>query len=438
MGGRVVPGFRLRALDTTAAGDIFNGALAVALAEGNPLESAVRFANAAAAISFTRLGAQVSAPTRAEIYGVARFISGTTSWGTVFKLLPDNTLSNLFVFNGLNGYGPRGALLLGGDGNFYGTTQAGGSIGSGGVLCNISPDGAFTKLWDFNACQDSHSEGALVRGPDGDLFGTTYEGGGGNATIFQFTPPGQAADILEFDGSNGQYPLGRLLQRGDRLLYGTTSAGRSLGGSGSIFNLIPAGVATELAGFDGSLGAFPQAGLVADADGNLYGTTSGGGAYGAGTVFKLSKAGALRTLADFDTTNSGSHSLSPLAWGNDGDLYGTISSGGAGGWGTAFKVSPTGGLTTLVAFNGTNGATPQAGLIVGADGNLYGTTSGGGSFNFGTVYRMTPQGDLQTLCAFNNTNGAAPAAELVLGASGNFFRNTTTGGEELDSCGNES
>src|ERR1035441_2731135 len=145
----------------------------------------------------------------------------------------------------------------------------------------------------------------------------------------------------------------------------------------------------------------------------------------------LVEAQILQTLWSFNSTN-GAFPKAALTLGNDGNFYGTTEEGGRSsgegdGEGTVFKVTTNGTLTTLVAFNGTNGAYPQAPLTLGNDGNFYGTTWGDSSSDFGTVFKVTTNGTLTTLVVFNGTNGAYPLA-LTLGNDGNFYGTTAGGG----------
>jgi uncharacterized repeat protein (TIGR03803 family) len=196
----------------------------------------------------------------------------------------------------------------------------------------------------------------------------------------------------------------------------------------------PSGTLTILHSFAGqSDGAYPFAGLAEGADGNLYGTTFLGGANNYGTVFKLTTNGALITLVSFGGSG-GAYSRAGLVQGTDGSFYGTTQGGGASGRGTVFKLGTDGALTTLISFNGANGANPSAGLVQGPAGNFYGTTRGGGAYTntsgsgYGTVFALTPDGILTTLVSFNGTNGANPYAGLVQGADGSFYGTTANGG----------
>ena len=152
-------------------------------------------------------------------------------------------------------------------------------------------------------------------------------------------------------------------------------------------------------------------------DGNFYGTTEWGGADNFGTVFKLTPGGVLTTLVEFTGTtgsNKGSYPRAGLVQGFDGNFYGTTYYGGASNFGTVFKLTPGGVLTTLVEFTGTAGGNiginPNAGLVQGGDGNFYGTTYYGGASGIGTVFKLTPGGVLTTLVEFTGNTRAATKA----------------------------
>jgi len=222
--------------------------------------------------------------------------------------------------------------------------------------------------------------------------------------------------------------------------------------------VLPAQTFTTLHNFDGSDGSGPFAALVQGADGNLYGTTSGGGANGGGTVFKITPSGALNTLYSFCSQSSCTDGAGPtagLVQATDGNFYGTTSEGGANdcvpyyGCGTVFRVTPSGTLTTLHSFDGTDGELLEAGLLQGTDGSFYGTTSKGGANTneaecangCGTVFKITTDGKLTMLYSFCSrdlggvcTDGAAPEADLVQGADGNFYGTTYNGGKSFTGC----
>jgi uncharacterized repeat protein (TIGR03803 family) len=183
--------------------------------------------------------------------------------------------------------------------------------------------------------------------------------------------------------------------------------------------------------FNYSDGAIPYAGLIADASGNLYGTTESGGASSNGTVFQVTPTGSETVLYSFTGTD-GAIPLAGLIADASGNLYGTTSSGGANGGGTVFKLTPTqsGPWTenVLYSFNYSDGAIPYAGLIADASGNLYGTTESGGASNNGTVFQVTPTGSETVLYSFSSSDGADPDAGLIADASGNLYGTTIFGG----------
>ncbi len=232
-----------------------------------------------------------------------------------------------------------------------------------------------------------------MQGSDGNFYGTAVVGGANGAgTVFKITPGGTLITLYSFGVSDGQSPYGGLVQGSDGNFYGTTEFGGANNGNGTVFKITPRGTLTSLYSFAGSDGANPHAGLVQGSDGNFYGTTEFGGtgqcANRCGTVFKITPSGTLTTLYDF----AGSDGFKPqagLVQGSDGNFYGTTTGGGANnGKGTVFKITPSGTLTTLYSFAGSDGAFPQAGLVQGSDGNFYGTTAGGGANFAGTVFRL--------------------------------------------------
>ncbi len=342
------------------------------------------------------------------------------------------TYTNLVTFNGTNGANPSTALVQGANGNFYGTTYGGGTNGFGTVF-QMTPGGTLTTLVSFNNTNGANPSGALVQGTNGNFYGTTSAGGtnGGFGTVFEMTPGGSLTSLVSFNNTNGAAPSAPLIQGTNGNFYGTTSTGGTNGGYGTVFEMTSDGVLASLVSFNDTNGATPQAPLAQGLDGNFYGTTSAGGTNGdQGTIFTMTSGGALTTLLSFNGDN-GAFPSAGLTLGTDGNFYGTTVGGGANNNinGTVFKVTTNGALTVLVSLNQTNGATPYDAPIQGADGNFYGTTSAGGASNsnFGTVFEMTASGVLTGLYSFT---GAFPFAGLVQGQDGNFY-GTTFGGAAL-------
>jgi len=394
-----------------------------------------------------------------NLYGTTNFggngnSSGTSSYGTIFKITPSGTETILFRFSDTSsdGANPAGGLVLGSDGNFYGTTSQGGARNQGTVF-KVTPSGTETVLYSFqynsptNPSDGSNPRAALVEGADGNFYGTTYNGGGGQTngfsygagTVFKITPSGTETVLYSFTGtSDGANPAAALVQGSDGNLYGTASSGGSVGG-GTIFEITPAGAESVFYQFGSNQndGAGPRAALVQGGDGNLYGTTSGGGSNGLGAVFKITAAGTETLLHSFaGSPNDGASPEAAMVQGSDGNLYGTTYSGGSQNNGTVFRITPAGAETVLYSF-GTNlndGANPQAALVQGSDGNFYGTTySGGGSRNYGAVFQITPAGTETVLYRFgtNPNDGYYPVAALMQGSDGNFYGTTQLGGSHF-------
>jgi len=318
--------------------------------------------------------------------------------GTVFELQPDGTETVLYSFQGGNdGDDPECTLITDSAGNFYGTTYSGGTPGQGTIF-KLQPDGTETVLYAFQGGSDGDGpEAGLIADSAGNFYGTTYLGGStGGGTVFELEPNGTETVLYTFQGGNdGFSPEAGLIADSKGNFYGTTYAGGTAG-VGTVFKLAPNGVETVLYAFQGgSDGAGPAAALLADSSGNLYSTTSYGGGTGCykkrgcGTVFKLAPNGTETVLYAFDG-HDGEYPVAPLIADKAGNLYGTTSLGGAHRWGTAFKLSPAGKETILYDFkSGNDGSYVSAGLMAGADGFLYGTTSyGGGPEDAGTVFRV--------------------------------------------------
>ncbi|MGA2072391.1 MAG: choice-of-anchor tandem repeat GloVer-containing protein, partial [Terriglobia bacterium] len=355
--------------------------------------------------------------------------------------------------NCTDGAGPLAGVIQGSDGNFYGTTANGGAhdydfcangiVGCGTVF-KITPSGTQTTIYDFcakTACADgANPYGALVLGTDGNLYGTTRLGGAtdncpnGCGTIFTITLGGALTTLHNFAGADGANPYAALVQDGN--FYGTTYGGGT-NGSGTIFSITPGGSLTPLYNFAGADGANPYGGLVLGTDGNLYGTTLNGGTSGLGTIFSIAPGGSLTPLYNF-AGGDGANPAGGLVLGNDGNLYGTTLNGGTYADGTIFSISLGGSLTPLHYFNLADGAGPWT-LVQGTDGNFYGTTQYGGanappycqhgSFTgCGTIFEITVEGALTTLYSFGGTDGLSPFAGLVQSTNGSFYGTTNYGG----------
>ncbi len=311
--------------------------------------------------------------------------------------------------------------MLTNNGDFYGTTISGGIYGDGTIF-EVS-DGRMRALYSFCAqpnCTDGKwTQAALVQASDGNFYGTTPYGGTntkgcaalslGCGTVFKITTDGTFTTLYNFcalpNCVDGISPFGGLIQADDGNLYGTTNAGGAHH-LGTIFRITPAGKLTTIYSFcslaqcaDGSQ---PFAALLQATDGNFYGTTFTIAGAQSGTVFKVTKEGVLTTLHRFCSSPSCADGESPqgtLIQGNDGNLYGVTSAGGAFGSGpngTVFQITPAGMLTTLHSFSstGSSPSIPFGGLLQATDGTFYGTTGEGGDtfcnagYGCGTIFRF--------------------------------------------------
>jgi uncharacterized repeat protein (TIGR03803 family) len=290
---------------------------------------------------------------------------GGSGCGTVFKIDTTGQETVLYSFTGTGGDGayPIGGLALDSAGNLYGTTEYGGD-----PACNT---------------------------------------GGGCGTVFEIASTGQESVLYSFTetGGDGAVPAAGLVRDSQNNLYGTTEYGGNLacysgglGGCGTVFEVASTGTETVLHQFSFSDGGFPVARLVRDSQGNLYGTTTSGGHYGVGgTVFEFAATGQESVLYSFSGTGGdGESPEASVVRDSLGNLYGTTTLGGdlacngGSGCGTVFMLSGS-GETLLYTFTGANGAAPVAGLVRDTQGNLYGTTMNGGANDLGTVFKLTVQ-----------------------------------------------
>lgn len=329
-----------------------------------------------------------------------------------------------------DGVFPRNGLLKGADGNFYGTTYNGGAFGWGTVF-RITSGADFTTLAHFAGTNGYSTSAPLMQARDGVLYGTT-EGGGANyfGTVFRVTTNGTFTSLYSFTGRDGSYPVSALAERADGGLYGTTRTGGAYN-YGTVFKITTNGLFTTLLSFNGTNGAYPSGGLLllSDDNGNFLGTTERGGTNGAGTIYKLGPSGAIIFSFSFGYTN-GSVPKCTLVCDNDGNFYGTTKFGGPGngtnGYGSVFRFTLAGQLSTIAFFDNQNGSTPDMGLIKTRDGNLYGVSSS-------SVYKLTSGGTVAHLAVFYPVNfqypyGLFPRGNLAEGLDGSLYGVTEQGG----------
>jgi uncharacterized repeat protein (TIGR03803 family) len=316
-----------------------------------------------------------------------------------------------------DGSGPYGGLVLASDGNFYGTTSQGGAANtSSGTIFRITPAGKLTTLHSFDDIDGARPSAPLIQAANGALYGLTQGGGSASAgTFFRITLSGALTTLFNFAGYS-TYLTGPLVQGRDGNFYGTSELG---GDYGMIFRLTPSGGFSILHSFDSTDGSSPASGLLQASDGDLYGTTYEGGSNsscpnGCGTVFKITLAGALTTLHNFDSTD-GANPIAALIQATDGKFYGTTYGGGTGGgWGTVFKMTSAGIVTTLHSFQGNDGAQPYGPVSQDTNGKLYGTaTNGTGSAAQGTAFLIAT--GLTPFISFVQNHGRVGRTVGILG-----------------------
>jgi uncharacterized repeat protein (TIGR03803 family) len=362
--------------------------------------------------------------TNGNFYGTTAE-GGASREGSIFEMTPAGEITTLYRFCATSGCpdgaGPVGALLQASNGNFYGTTYGGGTgtscpanSGGCGTVFEITSKGTLTTLYNFcslSKCADGAYPRGLVQGANGDLYGAT----------------------TEYNGA-------------------PTCFGETRTGCGTVFAITLAGQLTTVHKFCTTSsctdGYGPFAALTMGSDGNFYGTTAYGGANSNGTAFQITPQGKLTTIYAFCSLANcvdGSQPVAALALGSNGDLYGTTNGGGVNnsdlcanaGCGTIFDLTTAGQLTTLYNFCSEtacdDGYLLWGRLALGSDGNFYGTTSQGGSNNFGTIFELTSGGQFNSLYTFsctatNCSDGARPIAGLLQSTNGTFYGTTTTGG----------
>ena len=403
-------------------------------------------------------------------------------FGTVFKMTLDGTFTTIHSFGSvtnlggtaLDGQWPICNLIQGTDGKLYGTTEYSGNPGlwyhSAGTIFSITTNGVL-NIFNFPVLYPDYPpdptvsifpagenpNAGIIQGTDGNFYGTTTGGvttnGNNNGAVFEMTPNGEFANLHSFNGvyiggglynyPDGANPDGELVEGDDGNFYGTTEYGGNYpnGGLGTIFRVGSDGSFSNLVSFNSVNGALPEAGLCKGNDGSFYGTTSGGGTNGNGgdgTIFKITTNGVFTTLYEFGAaSDDGIGPDAALIQGSDGDLYGTTkwSVNNNTPWGTVFKITTNGVLTTLYSFSPTgpgigpfganaDGAFAQTKLVQGSNGDLYGETSYGGTYGYGTIFRITIppafQSITQTNGMFNFTWSIMPGQKYQLQSNTNL------------------
>lgn len=330
-----------------------------------------------------------------NVYGTTTY-GGALSLGTVFKVSPLGTETVLHSFAGYptEGANPGASLIRDAQGNLYGTSP-GGPLAYGTVF-EVSPAGVETVFYTFHFVKGqaySGPSGSLIRDAQGNLYGVNQFGGPyGYGTVYRVTSSGQEKAFYTFTGkADGGFPAGALVRDAQGNLFGVMGIGNSSGFcDGAIFEISPNGAEKLLYCFTGGIdGKSPNGGLVTDAEGNLYGTTTYGGAFGNGTVFEVTPSGTETVLYNFTGGSDGDRPFAGVFRDQKGNFYGTTFWGGANSRGNVFELAADGTETSIYSFTGAaDGGNPWD-VVRDGKGNLYGTTYTGGSGS-GTVFQVIP------------------------------------------------
>ncbi len=415
---------------------------------------------ASAALAAAVLGGNVTQQPSATV-PAGNIISQNPAAGTE---VDEGTYVNLVISGGVPetllysfptaGATPEAFTLIAAKGGLYGTTVGGGNANNGQIF-SLSLGGAESTLYTFPspAGAGTYSPNCLILGADGNFYGTTAGGGidldqnEGAGTVFQLTPKGALTTLWAFgDFLDGVQPNG-VTQGSDGNFYGTTATS-SIDSDGVLYQVTPAGVETVIHSFNyysapagdgadpvGYLVEVPQ--LISSV---YFGATSGGGANGTGIAFSINSSGTeviLHSFAAAGSTTDGQNPVGGLLYATNGIFYGMTLNGGANGAGAIYQISgatnPNPTEKVLYSFaivpGTSSGPTPVGALVQTSDGSLYGITEFGGDFNYGSVFKITTSGAYSLVHSFSaGTSDGAQPSSLTLGSDGNLYGTTFFGG----------
>lgn len=353
------------------------------------------------------------------------------TWAGVALVIAATTMAAAQTYTDLYNFGtnpgdpasPRylGIIAQGRDGNLYSTAPYGGANNDGAVF-KITPAGTLTVLHSFDGPDGATPWGGLTPGGDGNFYGTTYLGGSsGYGTIFSITPGGSLTTLHSFTNGTDGDPIAPPIQGSDGNFYGVAGGPSDAYLNGVVYKITPSGVFTILHSFDNTHGGHPLAPLVQGTDGDFYGTTYWGGTNGFGTVFRISPSGNFEVLFNFVQFDQ--NPLGPMIQGSDGAFYGTTIEYANGG--IVFRITDPGGLTVLYDFST---GTPYGGLVQATDGFFYGTTAPARYSGGPSIFRISSTGAFATLYDFESATGTDSLSTQVQHTNGLLYGDTNAGG----------
>jgi uncharacterized repeat protein (TIGR03803 family) len=331
--------------------------------------------------SSPRPSALLNAAFVASVFAFSLLLSGSAFGQTVA------TLEN---FNGTNGANPfLGALTQGRDGKLYGTTYNGGANAMGTVFRFNQATNYIDVIHSFAGSDGEGPAGSVTLASDGNFYGSTNYGGSASlGVLFKLTSGGTYTLLHSFlGGSDGEFPEDAPILASDGNLYGITVGG--VGTAATVYQYTRSGAYNIIYTLPTSSGAYAE-GVMQGSDGNLYVTANGGGANGCGSIVKVTLAGVLKAVHSFNCSNGGGYPVATLVQASNGNYYGNTQDDGSGDFGVLYELGASFGESVIHTFTSSGARTPEGGLVQGTDGNLYGVSTSDGNLDGGELYTWNP------------------------------------------------
>jgi uncharacterized repeat protein (TIGR03803 family) len=368
---------------------------------------------------FIGAGADGSSPYGAVTFDRNGNMYGTTSEGgvnfagDVWEITNTGTYVELYSFgNGSDGSYPYGNVVFDSNGNMYGTTAEGGANGKG-IVWEISAAGVYSDIHDFGSGTDGKfPQAGVTVDSSGNLYGTALSGGvNGFGIVWEISTTSGYLDVHDFgSGTDGRLPKGNVVFDSSGTMYGTASTGGIYSSSGGIvWKLTSGSVYSDIHDFgDGTDGQNPSASIAFDSSGNLIGTTDNGGLNSAGTIWKITSGGTYSDIHDFGVGLDGQNPTGSPTFDSHGNFFGTASNGGGAGYGMVWEISSSGTYSDVYDFQaGTDSQNPSGNVTFDGNGNMYGTATYGGASGSGTVWELAYKPTTLSLSSAIVTGGSS-------------------------------